>query len=168
MSATFRHGALALACGLLAGCGALRAPETAEPAPVVQAVPEEKAAPVPPAASPETLLLYYQHIRRLSGADLAREHDTARQAYARSRSDYERVRLAMVLSLPGSAFSDEGRALELLDPVSKNHNGQLQGLAYLLATHLQERRRLDANAQGLQQKLDALRSLERTMIERKR
>ncbi|HET9403893.1 MAG TPA: hypothetical protein VFO57_04885, partial [Burkholderiales bacterium] len=59
-------------------------------------------------------------------------------------------------------------ALELLDPVSKNPNGHLGGLAYLLISHLQERKRLDANAQGLQQKLDALRSLERSLIERKK
>jgi hypothetical protein len=56
----------------------------------------------------------------------------------------------------------------MLEPVARNTNGQLQGLAYLLLTHLQERKRLDANTQALQQKLDALRSLERSMIERKR
>ena len=73
-----------------------------------------------------------------------------------------------VLSLPGTAFSDEPRALELLDPVARNVNGELNGLALLLATNLQERKRLDASAQGLQQKLDALRSLERSMIERRK
>ena len=168
MSEKSRLGALALACGVLAGCGTLGAPESTEPAPVVQAEPDGQAAMARPAANAESLLLYYRHLRRLTGADLVREHETARQAYARSRSDYECVRLAMVLSLPGAAFTDEGRALELLDPVSKNQGGQLQGLAYLLASHLQERRRLDASAQGLQQKLDALKSLERSMIERKR
>lgn len=163
-----RLGMLALVCGALAGCGALRAPETADPVPEEPAAPEVQAAPAPPPADAEMLVNYYQYVRRLSAGELAREHETARQAFARSRSDYERVRLAMVLSLPGSALSDEARALDLLDPVSKNPNGQLQGLAYLLASHLQERRRLDANAQGLQQKLEALKSLERRMIERTR
>ena len=74
----------------------------------------------------------------------------------------------MVLALPGTANGDEGRALELLEPVAKNPNGRLGGLAYLLISHLQERKRLDAAAQGLQQKLDALRSLERSLIERRR
>jgi hypothetical protein len=121
-----------------------------------------------PVSESETLLTYYQNLRMLSGADLAREHEAARAAYARARSDPNRVRYAMVLTLPGAAFQDDARALEMLDPVAKNPNGQLQPLAQLLATHLQERKRLDANAHALQQKLDALRSLERNMIERKR
>jgi hypothetical protein len=162
-------GAVALAaCGALAGCGALRGPQETERAPDAEVSPATQVAPARPADGAETLLVYYQHLRKLSGSDLAREHETARQSYTRSRTDYERIRLAMVLSVPGFAFSDDARALELLDPVSKNPNGQLQGLAFLLAAHLQERRRLDANAQGLQQKLDALRTLERSMIERKR
>ncbi len=147
---------------LLAGCAALRGIEAQEPAPWVQAGSPQ------PASNVESLLLYYQHVRKLSGAELGREHETARQAYIQSRSDFSRVRFAMVLSFPNTAFSDEARALELIEPVFRNQNGQLQGLAYLLASHLQERRRLDANAQGLQQKLDALKSLERSMIERKR
>jgi hypothetical protein len=155
-------------CGALAGCSAVRAPQETERAPDVDLAPGTQAAPARPADGAEPLLAYYQQLRKLSGSDLAREHETARQSYTRSRTDYERIRLAMVLSVPGFAFSDDARALELLDPVSKNRNGQLQGLAFLLAVHLQERRRLDANAQGLQQKLDALRSLERSMIERKK
>lgn len=137
-------------------------PENREPAPWVEAGGAR------PASDTESLLLYYQHLRKLSATDLGREHDTARQAYSRSRTDFSRVRLAMVLSLPNTVFIDEGRALELLEPVGKGGAGQLGGLASLLSAQIQERRRLDANAQGLQQKLDALRTLERSMIERKR
>ncbi|MBI1965299.1 MAG: hypothetical protein HYV99_00785 [Betaproteobacteria bacterium] len=160
-----RRGAVmpGLACAaLLAGCGVLRGLEDQQPAPWVQAGAPQ------PASDAESLMLYFQHVRKLPGAELGREHETARQAYARARSDFNRVRLAMVLALPNAPFGDEPRALELLDPVAKNPNGRLQGLAYVLASHLQERRRLDASAQGLQQKLDALMSLERSMIERKR
>lgn len=147
---------------VLTGCTAMRSVETQEPAPWVQAGSPQ------PASDADSLLLYYQHVRKFSGAELGREHEVARQAYNRARSDFNRVRFAMVISLPNTGYSDEGRALELLDPVLKNQNGQLHGLAYLLASQLQERKRLDASAQGLQQKLDALRSLERSMIERKR
>lgn len=160
MRAMRAMGALALVtCGALAGCSTLQGPD-ADSAPGTQT-----ARPIDGA---DALLVYYQHLKKLSGGDLARELESARHAYVRTRTDYERVRFAMVLSLPGYSFSDEARALELLDPVSKNPNGQLQSLAYLLAAHLQERRRLDASTQGLQQKLDALRSLERSMIERQR
>jgi len=121
-----------------------------------------------PASDTESLLSYYQHLRRLPGAELGREHETARLAYARARTDFNRVRFAMVLSQPNAAFADDGRALELLDPVAKNPGARLQGLAQLLSSNLQEQKRLNASVQGLQQKLDALKSLERNMIERNR
>ena len=154
---------LGIGCAVaVAGCGVLRIAEPLEPAPWVQA-----GAPRP-ASDADSLLLYFQHIRKLSGADLSREHEAARQAYARSRTDFGRLRLAMVLSLPGTAFYDDARAFELCDTVAKHDGGRLQGLALLLGSHLQEQRRLTASAQGLQQKLDALKSLERSMIERTR
>ena len=74
----------------------------------------------------------------------------------------------MVLSLPGTAFYDNPRALGLLDPIAKRDGGRLQGLAAALGAQLQEQQRLAANAQELQQKLDALKSLERSMIEKSR
>ena len=154
---------LGIGCAVaVAGCGVLRIAEPLEPAPWVQA-----GAPLP-ASDADSLLLYFQHIRKLSGADLSREHEAARQAYARSRTDFGRLRLAMVLSLPGTAFNDDTRALDLCDTVAKHEGGRLQGLAVLLGSNLQEQKRLTASAQGLQQKLDALKSLERSMIERTR
>ncbi len=149
--------ALLAACVTLAAGCALQ-PGADKPAPVV----------VRPVSESDNLLAYLQGLRGLSATDLGREHDQARQAYARVRTDYNRVRYAMVLTVPNSAFHDDARALEMLESVAKNTTGQLQPLAHLLASHLQERKRLDANAQALQQKLDALRSLERNMIERKR
>ncbi len=147
---------------VVAGCGVLRIAGPLEPAPWVQAGAPQ------PASDAESLLLYFQHIRKLSGADVSREHEAARQAYARARTDFNRVRLAILLSLPGTAFNDDARALDLCDRVAKHEGGRLQGLALLLGSYLQEQKRLTANALGLQQKLDALKSLERSMIERSR
>jgi hypothetical protein len=146
----------------LAGCGVVRIAEPLEPAPWVQAGASR------PASDTESLLLYYQHIRSLSGAAVSREHEAARQAYAQARTDFNRVRLALILSLPGTAFSDNARALGLLDTVAKHEGGRLQSLGAMLGTHLQEQQRLAASAQELQQKLEALKSLERSMIERAR
>ncbi|HEX9685365.1 MAG TPA: hypothetical protein VGA25_05880 [Burkholderiales bacterium] len=160
-----KNRSLLLGFGLaaaIAGCGVVRIVEPLEPAPWVQA-----GAPRP-ASDTESLLLYYQHIRNLSGPDASREHVAAREAYARARTDFNRVRLALILSLPGTAFNDGVGALGLLDTVAKRQGGRLQGLAVVLGTHLQEQQRIAANAQGLQQKLDALKSLERSMIERAR
>ena len=160
---------IALSClALTTGCALMTElfPETetrepAEPAPWVQPGG-------PPATDVENLLQYFGYIRKLPAADLAREHDTARQAYNRARSDYSRVRFAMLLSLPGTTFSDDARALDVLDPVLRKGNGRLYPLAQMLGSHIQEQKRLNASVHGLQQKLDALKSLERSIIERSR
>ena len=151
---------LVACCALLAGCGALQEFETAgraPPAPVQR-----------PISDVESLLLYYRHIGRLKENQLTREHEIANSAYARERTDFNRVRLAMLLGLPNTALSDDARALELLEPVAMSEGGEFSALAALLAAQLRERKRLDASAQDLQQKLDALKSLERSMMERKR
>jgi hypothetical protein len=117
-------------------------------------------------------------MRRLSAPELAREQESARHAFNQSRSDAARVRLAMVMSVPGGPGGDA--ALELLDPLVKSPAAPLHGLAFLLASYMQENRRLAAQSQGLQQnvqglqqnvqalqqKLDALRTLERSLSER--
>jgi hypothetical protein len=143
---------------LLAGCTTLPDVMTQEPVPTAER----------PISNVESLLLYYRHIGKLKENQLSREHEISRRAYARERSDFNRVRLAMLLGLPNSALSDNARALELLDSVAKNGSGEFSALAALLAAQLHERRRLDASVQDLQQKLDALKSLERSMMERKR
>jgi hypothetical protein len=163
-----RAGRLAASLGcaaVLAGCaltGVLTDVEKPEPAPWAQAAGRQAGTDV------ENLVLYHQHIRKLSAAELAREHEAARQTYNRDRSAFNRARLAMMLSLPNTPFNDDGRAIDLLDPVVRDASGKLHALALMLTSHLQEQRRLSASMHDLQQKLDALRSLERSLIERNR
>ena len=135
----------------------------------------------------DALLAEFVRMRRLSASELVREQEAARQAFMQTRSDAARVRLAMASSVPGSAPGDEGRALELLEPLVKNTSAPLHSLAVLLAAYIHEQRRLSSMAQGLQQnlqglqqsnqslqqnvhalqqKLDALRTLERSLSER--
>jgi len=162
--------AVTTACMLLAACTTMQP----EPPPEATPPPEPPQRVVPPPPPPrqtsdaESLISFYAHLRKLSAPELAREHEAARQAYGRGRSDYNAVRFAMVVAVPNTAFYDEPRALDLLDPVARNGDPRLSGLAALLVSQIQERRRLDATAQALQQKLDALKSLERSLIERKR
>jgi len=169
---------------MLGGCGTMRSVEPQESAPVVTpsapqpaarvvtpSAPQPAARVVTPSAPQrvsdvEKLLSYFQRLRTLSGPALTKERDHARQASARTHSQFNRVRFAMILSLPGTSFSDEPQALELLDQVVRNRESPLHGIAYLLAAQLQEHRRLAGTVQGLQKKLDALKSLERTMSER--
>ena len=111
-------------------------------------------------------LAFYARARKLSATELVREQDLARRALTRSRSDGNRMRYALVLVVPGSTVADETRALETLEPLTRNTASPLHGLAVLLTTLLQEQRRLDVQAQGLQQKLDAMLELERSMTGR--
>ena len=154
--------ALATGCALLTELfPELETREPAEPAPWVQ--PGS-----PRVTDVESLVLYFSHIRKLSASDLNREYDAARQAYNRGRYDFNRVRFAMLLSVPNTPFNDDGRALDVLEPVLRNGDGRLHGLAQILSSQIQEQKRLNASVQGLQQKLDALKSLERSIIERSR
>lgn len=148
-------------CMLLASCGALQEVEKTE-----SSVPTKQVQR--PISDVESLLLYYRHIGKLNEDQLGREYEIANSAYARERTDFNRVRLGMVLGLPSTALTDNARALDLLQPVVKRDSGELSALASLLAAQIEERKRLDASAQDLQQKLDALKSLERSMMERKR
>jgi hypothetical protein len=174
-------GALVIA---LAGC-AVRPPEPEEPPPP-EATPEAEPVPpqpVPPQAVPrevepvrpppvaseaERMLDYFKAVRRLNAAELAREYDNARAAFVRTRSDYDRVRLALLMSLPGTSFNDEGRVLDLLEPMLRSPGSMLQGLALLVHVMVQEQRRLEQNMGKLQEKLDALKSLERKLLEREK
>lgn len=143
----------------LAGCTALRTTEPAEPAAPVEEVRGD-------AAEAGRVLAYYARVRQLPAAELAREHEAARRALARTRSDGNRVRYALLLTLPGTAAGEDARALELLEPVARNTDSALRGLALLVSAMLQEQRRLETHAQGVQHKLDALLTLERSMTGR--
>lgn len=157
-----------LACATLAlilsGCSVLQSIEQGESPAVVEEARLDDL---------DRLLSYFARIRKLPGGEQGKEHELARQAYSRSQSDYNRVRLAMLLSLPGTGFSDEARALETIDPLAKNQRAYLHPLAVLLGSYIQEQKRLNGsvqalqqNLQGLQNKLDALKSLDRSLIER--
>ena len=184
-----RRALAALLALALAGCVAPQ-PDSEPPPESWPAVKPVTPKPEPIVERPnptETLLAEFERFRRLSAADLAREQEAARQAFAETRSDASRVQLAMALSVTGSTSADDARALELLDPLVRNLTSPLHGIAFLLAAHIQEQRRLvtqlqtaqqnnqglqqnvqalQQNVQGLQQKLDALRTLERSLSER--
>jgi type IV secretory pathway VirB10-like protein len=155
---------------------AVRAKPTTAPAPPpaprveAEAPPEPQRPPVVVSRPNDVdgLIAEFQRLRRLPAADVAREQEAARQAFAQARTDTTRMRYAMTLALPGMPPADDGRALEMLEPVVRNGASALNGLAVLLASYIQEQRRLGAQVQALQQKLEALRALERNLTERRR
>ncbi len=149
---------LALAALLLAGCGALRGPDAGSE-------PWVRADGPRPAGATESLLMYFEHVRKLPPAELAREHDAVRRLYAKeARADFTRLRYAMLLSVPGAPFSDDTRALEALDPLLRNQDAALHAVAFVVNAQIQEQRRAQAlqqriaeeqrRGQGLQNKVD--------------
>lgn len=129
------------------------------------------------------VLAYFQRIKGLSVEGLAAEHAAAAQALARRRSDVNRLKLALLLILPRTAFKDEGRAAALANEVVNNKAAdapELKNLALLLAAIANEQKQQEERlqqlaqkqkddekrAEALQQKLDALKSIEKDLIQR--
>lgn len=130
------------------------------------------------------LIAYQQRIRGLSGDELAVEYAAASQAMVRQKSDAARLRLAMLLSLPGATFRDDERAAALADEVANRRTAAtadgLRPLAALIAVHIGEQRRQEdrnqklaqklqeeeKRADALQQKLDGLKAIEKSMLNR--
>jgi hypothetical protein len=136
------------------------------PAPACNCSPVRVIAPKAecPAATNESdsLLAYFGRVRKLAVPELAREYESVRQLFSRARTDSNRVRYAMLLSVPGTAFNDENRALETLDPLLTNSASSLHHLALLVSTQIQTQRR----EHELSDKLNALKSLDKSLIER--
>jgi len=111
------------------------------------------------------------------GEDLKRELTAAAAALARTRSDANRIRVAMLLTLPAAGPPDDARALTLLEPLmAKNSNGPVSPLKQIAAViygQIAERTRIIKEEQkrtaAAQEKLDALRAVERSLyLERSR
>ena len=113
----------------------------------------------------------------LPGEDQKKEFNVANQGFARERSPYSRLRLALLLSLPGTTFTDEGRAMTLLEPLVPPAGTakvlplrQFAALLYAdVGERVREQRRsaqLREQSAQLKEQLDALRAIERSIIER--
>lgn len=161
--------AIVLALGL-SGC-------TLNP-PVKEATPPEMAAPTPNAMLP---LTYYQMLSRMTQAELGRERMVLA---ALPHGANTQVRMAMLLGHP-RAQQDISRAIALLENVLKSTDPTsigLQGLARLMADNYIERQKIEAHLdrQGqqlkenqrklveLQEKIDGLADIERTLPQRPR
>lgn len=168
---------LLLAAALAGGCGSFPPLHNGSAkAPAIPGVTR-------PLSDVEALLQYYEVIRGLSGNELGRERERARQTYARNKTDYNRVQLALHAALPEAGADEQTTGLALIEPLLKESQGQNSGLrrfAILLNAMITENRRIadqlqNANqkakeeqrrGEDLQQKLDALKSIEKSLIQR--
>lgn len=149
------RGAAHLAAVALVGCAQL-VPAPTPQAPAVEADESRQVA---------ALLGYYQRVAQLGTDDQKRELTTAVQGFSRERSNLSRVRLALLYALPGTGFQDDGRAQQLLEPLAAG-SGALRQLASLVHGQLAERMRAQKRADQLKEQVEALRAIERQLIER--
>lgn len=129
--------------------------------------------------TPEAALVYYHGLSRMTPAELGRERMVLT---AVPQTPYTQVRMAMLLGHP-RVQQDLGKALALLDSVLKSSDPAampFHPLARVVADNYQERSKLDGQlekqgqqlkdsqrkATELQEKLDSLADIERTLTPR--
>ena len=184
LTLAFTLAARSLAAGpphplLIAQAGGAPAPPTPQQAAPPAPVTTDPSPPAAPFNEEEqqtiALLVELQRYGGESNEELRRELAAAIQALNRSRTESNRIRAAILLTLPGAGPPDDGRAIALLESVSGKTPGTspLKQLAAVLLMQVSERlrgmseeRRRTAAAQ---EKLDQLRAVERSLlIERNR
>ena len=117
------------------------------------------------------LIGYAQKVASLQAEEQRRELNASNQMFSKDRGPYGRIRLALVLALPGTAFNDDAKAAGLLEPLAgaaaadsvPNPMQQLGGLLYV---QISERLREQRRTAQLKEQLEALKAVERKIIER--
>jgi hypothetical protein len=114
------------------------------------------------------LIGYVQRVAAAPAEEQQRELNASSQVFSKDRSAYARVRLALLLSLPGTAFGDDVKSAGLLEPLAAKEAGAgpMQQFAGLLYSQINERLREQRRAAQLKEQLDALKNVERKIIER--
>ena len=117
------------------------------------------------------LIGYAQKIASLQAEEQRRELNASSQMFSKERGAFARVRLALLLALPGTAFNDDARAAGLLEPLAgaaavESSPGPMQQFAELLHAQINERLREQRRAAQLKDQLEALKAIERKIIER--
>ena len=146
-------------------------PSVAAPAPASPA--QETAAPPVSEDEQQTLALLVdlQRYATAPADELRRELALVNQASnPRVRTDVNRIRLAVLLTMPNAGPPDDGRALALLESVAGKAGGAspLKQLAIVLYAQVAERVRNVAEERkrsaAAQEKLDQLRAVERSLL----
>lgn len=127
----------------------------------VKPVPESNGgATVPPPAPPPTpaeavhesqevleMLAYFQRVAAFPQDELRKEYNAVNAAFQREKADPQRLRLALLLLVPGASFRDDAKLTGLLEgialrPVAGDANSSQRLLAQALLKLTNERLRL--------------------------
>jgi hypothetical protein len=146
------------------------APAAALPSPVPEPVAEPPAAAEPTDEQQLTSLLSdLQRYGPMNADELRREQNAATQLLTRQRSDFNRIRLAVLHTLAKTPQDDQ-RAMQLLESVVKSNPGSpaAKQLAAVLQVQVAERMRAvrdeQQKADAAVKKLEALRNMERDLL----
>ena len=131
---------------------------------------------------PLTAILHdYDTLRQLPAAQLSQEYQKTAQEFTQTSSDTNRIRLAILLTLPDTPFHDNTAALNLLTNWPKTQQATdpaLARFAHMLSTLLQQQQRTTStvsdltqklkeqqnHADQLQSKIDAIKSMEKNLV----
>ncbi len=182
-----RYAAIAL---ILAGCAAtqepaptvvlgsappplqLQLPPSPSPSLPLPSLPRTEPAPVITAEEREVIELieYAQRVAAMSPEQRRAEQTVRNQAFSRDKDVASRLRLALVLATPEAGVEETARAESLLRPVASSgvDAGQPMRLfARLLYGLLHENAGEKQRANQLRNQLEALKDVERSMLQRK-
>jgi hypothetical protein len=143
----------------------------APPAPPAPQPPQPPQAPEPPTDEQQlaALVADLQRYAAYSADDLRREINAMAQGIGRSRSEANRIRLAVLYTLVRGPQDDQ-RALQLLEGVAKSNPVPPLFRQFAAVLHAQVAERLRAvrdeqqKANDAIQKLEALRAMERSLL----
>ncbi len=113
-------------------------------------------------------LAYFSRVRGLPKAELARELERRRAAYAADPSPTHRMQLALLLAMPGGPAEDERRALTLLqgqrsEAVDAGVRDLCQLLEVLLSAAIDREYRLNAALEDQKERRQRIAGLERDL-----
>lgn len=183
-----------LILSLLASCAAApKRPATPpQERPRAETTPPERPATAPPPASitfdrerhaDDELLVYARRFIEMSPENQKREQAQVMQALGRNKKDsFNRLKAALIYSLAGSRYRDNARALSMIAELQRDKpmEDDLGALVALLKDFVEDRQKLEEQAarlaqkardeqrraDDLQLKLDALKNIEKTLIDR--
>lgn len=114
------------------------------------------------------LVGYYGRVAAMKPEEQRREYIAAGQTFSRDPSPYNRIRVALLAAMPGTSFQDDVRAMSLLEPYSRAGPtyDKLRQFGAILHAQIAENVKARGRAEQLREQLDALRAIERTIIER--
>lgn len=117
-------------------------------------------------------------MRALTGSEWTRENENLKETLGKNAGEFDRLRQIMFLVAPASPARERSRVVPLLMMLEKDaqkSGSALMPLIQLLRTEFDERRRLEdklrdetRKSDDLEQKLEALKAIEKNLSERRR